>query len=180
MDTGAVLGIIGIGLAAIGIIMAAPPIFQMFFGRPNLQFSASEFTGSGGKMLHIEIKNNVMKKTLKIIGVQREIGNIFAYFDIQEDGTGKYIQKDISARLHNAPLRENGLSARAFPGFTVGAHIVHALGEKTVVVNGRSDALVPIPPGNYVALVTVICGDEVHHLRRTFKVGTQQHETVWV
>jgi hypothetical protein len=180
LDT--ILAIAGLILALIAMVMAAPPLFQMFLGGPKLDFAADEFTGPDGKQIIISIKNNpVTSSIIRALGVKRDVPDLLAYFDIQEQGTNRFVIKDISAKLESAATRENGLSVRALPGFTVGFPVVHTRGDTTWIVDGRSEGDLPvIAAGDYTALATVVCGDRVSQIARKFKVGTEQHLTFWV
>jgi hypothetical protein len=94
LDTYLAIAGIVIGLAA--TVMAIPPLFQMMFGRPRLEFHADDFTGPDGKLLLIAIKNTKTKsRFLRKIGVEREVGNVHAFIDIQEQGTNRFVRKDI-------------------------------------------------------------------------------------
>lgn len=175
------LAIVGIGIGLAAVAMAVPPLFQMIFGRPQLEFTADEFTGPDGKLLLIAVKNKKTKsRFLRKIGVEREVGNLLAYLDIQEQGTGRFVAKDISAQLSNAATREAGLSVRALPSFTVGVSVVHTHNSDTGIVDARSNELRPISEGDYTAHATIVCGEQVHQLRRNFKVGKTEHLTIWV
>ena len=186
LDTGLAVAGVVLGLAA--IIMAAPPLLQMIYGRPRLEFAADEFTGPDGKQLLIHIKNESTKsRFLRKIGVERQIGDIIAYIDIQEQGTNKFIKKHVFGLIHSAPTRESGLLARARPGLSVGIVVVHSKDAATWIIDGRAKDNIEsgnyetaIGAGDYTAFVTVICGEQVHNIKRDFKVGTAQHLTAWV
>jgi hypothetical protein len=178
-----VLGIAGVVLGFVAIVMAAPPLLQMIYGRPRLEFAADEFTDPDGKQLLIAIKNKrTESRFLRKIGVERAIGNVLAYFDIQEQGTKRFIKKDVSAILHSASTRETGPLARAFPAFTVGIPVVHTRGAVTWIVDARSPdgQLETIGEGDYTVFVQIICGEQIHRITKNFKVGKAQHLTFWV
>jgi hypothetical protein len=85
---GLVVGVIALVLG----IMAIPTILQMLLGRPKLTFEADEFTGSEAKILIVAIKNQPIKNWfLRLIRVEREIGDVTAFFDIVEQGTKRII-----------------------------------------------------------------------------------------
>ena len=114
-------------------------------------------------------------------GRQRETGNILAYLDIQEQGTGKFIGKDISGLVNCGPTRETGLMIRAYPLFTSGVSIVHTRGADSWIIDARADGdLKPIAAGDYTAFVTIVCGERVHKVSRNFKVGSAEHLTIWI
>ena len=160
----------------------------MFYGRALLGFAADEFTGPDGKQLLIHIKNESTKsRFLGKLGVERQIGDVIAYLDIQEQGTKKFIKKDVFGLTHNASTRESGLLARARPGFSVGIVVVHTRGATTWIIDGRAndnieggDYTPAIAAGDYIVFATIVCGKQVHKITRNFKVGTAQHLTCWV
>jgi hypothetical protein len=168
--------------------MAAPPLLQMAYGRPRLEFAADEFTGPDGKQLIIAIKNqSTRSRLLRRLGVEREIGNVIAYFDVQEQGTKRFLKKDVFGLLHCAPTRESGLLARALPGFTVGITVVHSRGHESWIIDARStdnigagNYSVSIGAGDYTVLAQIICGEQVHKVTSNFKVSNEQHLTCWV
>jgi hypothetical protein len=52
-----------------------PPLLQMIYGRPQLEFAADEFTGPDSKQLIVGIKNQrTGSQLLRTLGVEREIG----------------------------------------------------------------------------------------------------------
>jgi hypothetical protein len=188
VDTAVAVAVVGVALGLVAIAMAAPPLLQMVYGRPRLEFAAEEFTGPDGKQLIIGIKNQrTASRFLRKLGVEREIGNVIAYLDIQEQGTKRFVKKDVFALLHCAPTRESGLLARALPGFSVGVTVVHTRGAQSWVIDARStdnigadDYSVSIGAGDYTMFATVVCAEQVHKITRNFKVGNDQHLTFWV
>jgi hypothetical protein len=179
VDTG--LAVAGVVLAVVAIVMAAPPLLQMIYGRPRLEFDYQEFTGTDGKQLIIRIKNQVTNRLLRKLGVERETGDVLAYFNIQEQGTNRFVKKDVSALLQCAPLREAGILARSLPAFSVGLVVVHAKDDTTWIIDAKGEAnFQQIGVGDYTALATIICREQVQHVRRNFKVGAAPHLTFWV
>jgi hypothetical protein len=174
------LAIVGIVLGFAAVVMAAPPLLQMIYGRPRLEFEPQEFTGPDGKQLLVGMKNTSTRRLLRKIGVERTTGNVHGYFDIQEQGKKKFIKKDISGVMHCAPLRESGLQVPALPGFSVGMSIVHTKGATTWICDAKAEALEPIGVGDYTAIVTLFCGEQLYQLRRNLKIGTAEHLTFWV
>jgi hypothetical protein len=166
--------------------MAAPPIFQMLWGRPDLDVYTDEFAGTDGKVLLVAIKNKLLRnKFLLSIGVEREIGNVQVFFDIQEQGTGKFIAKDVPSWTINTATRERGVTAQAHPAFTIGAWMINHKDTSAVIIDGgtarRSGSpLKTIDEGNYTAQVTVIRASEVYKLRKDFKIGKQEWGTFWI
>ena len=183
-DWGIALGIAGLVIGVPALIMAVPPFFQMLWGRPRLDISFDEHTNEDGKQLIVSIKNrHTENRFLRGIGVEREIGNVLGFFDIQEQRTNKFIKQHLSAYVSCPPTREMGLLVRALPLFHVGLHLVHARDDKCWIIDGRTvenSEFEELPRGDYLARVTVVCGEQVHNRARAFRVGKSQHETFWI
>ncbi|MFZ0524693.1 MAG: hypothetical protein WAM40_03600 [Xanthobacteraceae bacterium] len=53
----------------------------------------------------IAIKNQPVKnRFLRLLGVEREAGDLMAFFDIQELGTGRILTRSVTGLLNCAPL----------------------------------------------------------------------------
>jgi hypothetical protein len=175
------LAIVGVVLGLFAIAMAAPPLLQMMFGRPKLEFKPDEFMDENGKMLLLAIKNKpTANRFLRRLGVEREMGNVLAYFDIQEQGSKRFFLKDISARVTCAATQEHGLLARALPLFTSGVMVLHNRAGTAGIIDGRHDDLRPIGAGHYTAIFTIVCGEQVHKFEKNFTVADSEAFTIWV
>jgi hypothetical protein len=175
------LAIVGVVLGLLAIAIAVPPLLQMVFGRPKLEFKPDEFMDENGKMLLLAIKNKpTANRFLRRLGVEREMGNVLAYFDIQEQGSRRFFLKDISARVTCAATREQGLLARALPLFTSGVMVLHNRAGIAGVIDGRHDDLRPIGAGHYTAIFTIVCGEQVHKFEKNFTVADTEAFTIWV
>ncbi len=168
-------------IALVVALMAIPTILQMFFGRPHLNFEADDFTGPEGKILVIAIKNLAVKsRLLRLMGVERETGDVNAFFDIQELGTGKIIARAVTGLMQTTHLREIGLQARSAPGFTVGLTIISSRNGQAAVVDGRQELPpTPLSNGHYIAHIAVVRGQNTYRIDQSFRVGNADHETVW-
>jgi hypothetical protein len=88
MDPALAISIVALLLA----LVALPPTFQMFFGRPCLRTRFTEQITADGKLLLSEISNAAVRsKVLRSIGVRRESATVFADFRVREVGTEKII-----------------------------------------------------------------------------------------
>ena len=82
MSVDTVLAIAGLVIGLIAMVMAIPPLLQMFFGRPKIEFEADEFTGPDGKQIILSIKNRpIASRLLRMLGVTRDVANVLAYFE---------------------------------------------------------------------------------------------------
>jgi hypothetical protein len=171
--------IVGI-IALLVSIMAIPTILQMFFGRPRLTFEADDFTGPEGRILVLAIKNPpITNRFLRLMGVERESGDVIAFFDIQELGTGKLIARTVTGLLQCAPLQTIGLQARSLPGFTVGLTVISTRESSASIVDARPEKVIAISPGHYIAHIAVVRGQDTYRIDQTFTVGRVDHETIW-
>jgi hypothetical protein len=171
--------VIGVVALLVGI-MAIPTILQMFFGRPHFTFEADDFTGPEGRILVLAIKNQaVSNRFLRLVGVEREAGDVIAFFDVQELGTGKILVRSVTGLLNCAPLRTIGLQARALPNFTVGLTVISTREGNATIVDARPEKITPIAPGHYVARIAIARGQDTYRIDQTFRVAKVDHETIW-
>jgi hypothetical protein len=174
------LAIIGVALGVAAIVMAAPPLFQMFFGRPRLAFEAQDFTGSDGRILVIAIKNPpIRNRFLRSIGVEREFGDVIAFFDIQELGTGRIVADSVRGQMQTVHLHEFGFQGRSMPGFTVGLTVLATRNGQASIVSAHAEEIRDIPLGHYVAHVSVFRGQDIYRMDQRFRVSAVDHETGW-
>lgn len=154
--------VVGIIALLVGI-MATPTILQMFFGRPHLTFEADDFTGPEGRILVLAIKNEPVKsRFLRLVGVEREAGDVIAFFDIQELGTGRVLARAVTGLLNCAPLRLIGIQGRALPGFTLGLTVIGTREGRAEIVDARPERTMPIQPGHYVARLAIVRGQDTY------------------
>ena len=173
-----------IGLTALAVAgMALPTIFQMLFGRPKLTFDTDEFTGPDGTILVLRIKNDPVKnKFLRHIGVEREAADVLAFFEIQEQGTGKYLVRMLPGLLTHPPTRTVGILARSMPGFSVGLTVLCSKDGAAGIVDARagpSNPTVPLPAGHYIARMDIIRGQDTYRVVSGFQIGKLDHEAIW-
>lgn len=174
------LAIIGVVLGVGAIIMAVPPLFQMLFGRARLIFEAHDFTGTDGRILVLAIKNPpVRNRFLRSLGVERETGKVISFFDIQELGTGRIIAQGVRGQMQTVHLRELGLEGQSMPGFTVGITVLATRNGQASIISGHPEEIRDLPPGHYVARISVFRGQDIYRMDQRFRVGTIDHETVW-
>jgi len=171
--------IVGVVALVVGT-MAIPTILQMFYGRPRLTFEADDFTGPEGRILVLAIKNPpISNKFLRLVGVEREAGDIIGFFDIQELGTGRLIARTVTGLLNCAPLQTIGLQARSLPGFTVGMTVISTREGLAHIVDARPERSISISPGHYIAHIAVVRGQDTYRVDQTFRIARVDHETIW-
>jgi len=173
--TGFIIGFIALVVG----VMALPTIFQMIFGRPKLTFEADEFTGSDGKILLIAIQNQpVTNRLLRLMGVERDEGEITAFVDVHEDGTKRIIARSMSGALNCPVMRVEGLRVKTLPGFTCGLTIIGIKNGSASIVDGRHGPR-PLEQGHYVAIATIIRGQKTYKVGQKFVIGDADHTTYW-
>jgi hypothetical protein len=171
----------GLIVGVIALIFGVACFLQVYCGRPALKFEADEFTGTEGRILVLAIKNQPVKNPiLKLCRVTREVGNVLAYLDIQEQGTKKFVKRNLTGWLNCAATREIGILARALPGFTIGMTVVSTRNGQASIIDGKNpENLLPLPEGHYTAYMTILCGEHVHKFMQSFQVGQQDHLMIW-
>ncbi len=119
---------------------------------------------------------------MRSLGIERVTGNVLAHFEIQEQGTKRFVKKHVSAILHAASTRESGLLAHARPAFTVGFPIIHTRSATKWIVDAPAPdgQLDSIGVGDHTVSATIICREQTCKTARNFKVGSAQHLTFWV
>lgn len=172
-------GLIVAFVALLLAVVALPPVFQMYFGRPKLVVGTDAFTGSEGRALLITIKNRPTGRLLKIIGVKRETGDVRAHFDILKLGSNEVISAANSGQMHNALTRENGLVVRAIPGFTTGCTVVHFRNGVASIINARETQFKVLPEGHFIVSAQIICGEQIYRLAKVMAIGQEAHKTFW-
>ena len=174
------LAIVGVALGVVATVMAAPPLFQMLFGRTRLVFEADDFTGPEGRILVIAIKNPpVANRFLRFIGIEREASDVTAFFDIQELGTQRIVVRSVTGQMHTTNLRQIGLQGRSMPGFTVGLTVIGTRNGEASIISAHPAEAMPIQPGHYIAHIAVVRGQDTYRIDQNFRVSTIDHETGW-
>lgn len=174
--TSLIIGVIALSFS----FLAVPPILQMLFGRPKIVLGTDEFTGPDGKQLLITVRNRATEKWLRRFLVERQIGNVLGFFDIQRLGSNEVVSADNSALMSCAPTRETGLLVRAMPAFTAGFPIIHFRENRAWIVNARLDDYVVLGTGPYIVNAQVICGEQVCRIVKQIRIGADAHTTFWV
>jgi hypothetical protein len=180
MDAALVISIIALVLA----LVALPPTFQMFFGRPRLRARFTEQNRGDGKLLLCEISNApVAPRVLHLIGVHRESATIFADFRVREVGSEKVIVDTTRALL--ADIVANGakgeLRARLddhFPmAFLCAIHLNNA---QPAIMNVHKNMKTILSSGRYRVDVEITCGVKLYCEAHELSVGTKPGETYWM
>jgi hypothetical protein len=173
----------GLGLAVAAIVLALPPIFQMFFGRPKLVVTFETAPVKQGIQLRCNIQNLAISKWLQRIGSYRAPTNISAIYEIFEFGTNKQILGVTRPKLY-------------FQGKTVGRNLELGFSIEPAVFNivvhydnkeppialtdDPSNIGVPLLPGRYYSKVNVISShQQLKAISHEFIVGKSPDQTGW-
>jgi hypothetical protein len=170
---------VGIVLALVALVVGVPPFTQMLFGRPKIIIGFDDFTGDdASKAFVISAKNaGVKSRLLKMLGVVRESGDIQGFFDIREQGTNRYVAKDISGFMHSTQ-REQGFAVRVLPHFTVAMTVVQ-FGDHPNIFDARKEKSIPIPEGDFTIDALIVCGDKRLQESKNLKIGATKATTFW-
>ncbi|MFC0240382.1 hypothetical protein [Rhodopseudomonas telluris] len=180
MDTWLAIAGIVIGLWALA--MAAPPLFQMIWGKPNvsIELKKSDLSGRGVQIRCYISNKPVTNRFLRTIGVVRQATEIFGDYSVSEYGTGKSIihfeRALIGTDRDNASLQATLFPATMPARFVLIAHLNEL--PAISISHNHPDQGTIIPAGKYVARVKVFTGDHsVISAEREFIVGPTPTET---
>jgi hypothetical protein len=180
---------IGIVLAGIGIVITAPTIFQMIWGRPRVDVTFETVVESDASSLQVFFSNPpVMNKVLRFISVRREaVQSLAVQFRIAEAGSGTII-----IPIHQAPLytddsdMENASCRSRIPlptTYSVGATAMIALWDaqnKCVIIPpDRLRQPIRLKPGYYQAQILLLIDGLPRQTLRRFVVGAKAGDLVW-
>jgi hypothetical protein len=166
-------------IGIVALALAVPTVLQMYFGRPRLAITSDDFTGSEGRILVVSIKNAPVR-LLRWLGVEREAGDVTAFIDIQEQGSNRYLERTLPALIESAPMRSIGILGKLLPGFSVGVIVLSTKDGRASIVTAKAEQqTIAISPGHYIAHVDILRGQTSHRVWQAFRVGYQDHETIW-
>jgi hypothetical protein len=181
------LAITGIAIGVVALMMAAPPLFQMIWGKPKVsaKFEVSNLEPSGGKQLRCYISNTpVQNRFLNAMGVVRQPIEIFAIYSIYEFGSNKCIVHNGRALIGTDRENGGGLQVTLFAS-TMPARfslVAHQDGMEAITISHRHpEPGIAIAAGRYTASVTIHAGDHsMHQIERGFTVGDRPSRTYWL
>ena len=177
----------GITLAAVGLVMATPAIFQMFWGRPLVKTRFDRHEQGKERFLNVYLENPPVKPGLiKRLGVRREtVQSLTVAFRISEAGSGKIIAPIRHARIYSDDDPTDTGSPRISlpPTHSVAACILVVYWDtdlnKAVVPADRLRPLLILEPGYYLASIALIVDGESEDIQRRFVVGQSADDLVW-
>ena len=178
---------VGMVLAGAGILMAAPTLFQMLWGRPQLKTRFETEAQGSERLLVVFLENRrITSPIAKRLGVRREtIRSLTAHFRISEAGSGTIIIPICQARIYSdEDATDTGRDRIPLPPtFSVAASIPVARwdndNQRVAVPQIRAKSETVLLPGHYRAdIIFMVDGDEDRRSRH-FTVGTSADDLKW-
>jgi hypothetical protein len=175
------LAIAGIGLAVVALVVAVPPFIQMLWGRPRISVRFTESMEGAGQCLLCVIHSYPVAKSLEAIGVKRDSTRVFVSFDIRKHGTKEIFASAFRARLIDIFSGDAGLSALLQPPLPVTFTVVsHTDGGAHAQSFAPSEGVTcALPPGEYLAEISVAWGTTVTKYSRSFTIGSMKETSHW-
>jgi hypothetical protein len=164
------MGVVEWGVLSLGAALAAWPVFQTLYGRPELAFAFDRVGDHSGCVLLIHVHNRpIGSAALAQIGVKRDDAN-FALSMVVLDERGnqvlKYPDGREPGRLH-LPVGATPLTLRVLSCDTRGARVRAAGAE------GVKD----LDPGTYTLRLTL--SEARPHAQRMFVVTQRRVDSYW-
>ena len=177
---------VGMVLAGVGILMAAPTLFDKIWGSPKLSAEFENDAQGEGRSLVVFLKNLPVTGLVKVLGVRREtIASLVASLRVSEVGSGRIIIPVLQARIYSdSDVTDSGRDRTTLPPtYSVGAGIVVATwdiqNKRVVVPPSRTHPETVLPEGYYEAqILFFVNGDKIEHSRR-FRVGPAADDLRW-
>jgi hypothetical protein len=180
---------VGIVLAGVGIVMTAPTIFQMIWGRPRVDVAFETVAESDARSLQVFFSNPpVMNKMMRFFGVRREaVQSLAVQFRITEVGSGTII-----IPIHQVPLYsdDTDMTSNACRSriplpttYSVGATGMIVLWDtqnKCVIIPpDRLRQPIRLKPGYYQAQILLLVDGFPRQVVRRFTVGVKADDLTW-
>ncbi len=178
---------VGVVLAGVGIAMATPSIFQMFWGRACVETEFEVSAKGSGRSLLIFLKNPPVKsRVLKILGVKREtVQSLTAEIRISEFGSKKIIVPIRHARLFSDDDSPDKGSNRIVlpPTYSVAASIMIAMWDNknkgVIILGDRLRQSLLLGEGYYYAQIIIFVDGDPREISRQFVVGKNADALIW-
>jgi hypothetical protein len=172
-------------IALVLAMIALPPVFQMVWGRPNVDviFSDSKDESNQRKYLHCQIVNLPLEnRLLQKLGVyRRPIDDVHAFFSVEDIKTHKIVVIDIMASIYTTQNAEQMISV-SLPASTIPAliNLVEARNDGYTNTIAHYEAKnIKLPVGEYRAFIRVKTSEKEREFRRNFFVGNKQEDLHW-
>lgn len=172
-------------IALVVAIIALPTVFQMVWGRPNVDviFTDSKDKRNQRKYLHCQIVNLPLEnRLLQRFGVyRRPIDDVHAFFSVEDIKIHKMVVTDIMASVYTTQNAEQMISV-SLPASTIPAliNLVEARNDGyTNTIAHYEPKNIQLPVGKYCAIIKVKTSEKEKEFRRNFFVGNKQEDLHW-
>ena len=174
-------------LAGVGIAMATPSIFQMFWGRACVETEFEVSAKDSERSLLIFLKNPPVKsRILKVLGVKREtVQSLTAEIRISEFGSKKIIVPIRHARLFSDDDSSDIGSNRIVlpPTYSVAASIMVAMwgnkNKRAVILGDRIRQPLLLGEGYYWIQIIIFVDGDPKEISQRFVVGKNADDLIW-
>lgn len=178
---------IAIVLGGLGLAMAMPSLFQMFWGRACVKTEFEISAHNNERSLVIFLQNPPVKnRVLRMLGVKREgVQSLTAELRISEFGSKRVIVPIRHLRLFSDEDISDKGSNRIMlpPTYSVGASIVIAMWDNSnkgaVILGDRLRQPLLLREGYYYAQIILIMDGEPTEILRQFVVGKNADDLIW-
>lgn len=179
MGVGEWLGLVALVVA----LMALPTVFQMHWGRPQIDFIFGAVTDRQSTVLQCTIRNRpINSRVLRALGVRRDAANVIAAYKIHGP---EFVTELIHPKL--ASYKDNGEQIELAAG-PVGASmgIIFIRDSNAYIVEDprfrekRDSPMVPIASGTYHAGIVVFCGEKNFIREAQFVITANAGNSYWV
>ncbi|HEY4374895.1 MAG TPA: hypothetical protein VGN52_23440 [Burkholderiales bacterium] len=184
MVLGEWLGIAGLVVA----IMALPSVFQMLWGRPQINFELASRMENGASVLCCKLFNQPIKNRILIwMGVKRESANIYGAYKIWNVEAGRFVFTDVIQPLL-VTQEDNAIHLELRPGVLGAAFAVICVAEGNAYVvqnekqikNPEIEKGTVLSPGNYRVPIIIFCGEAKFIKSAEFVITADPMNSYWI
>ena len=171
--------------ALVVAIMALPTLFQMIWGRPDIEliFWESIDERAQRKYLRCRIVNRPIKNCLlQKIGVyRRPSDDVHVLFSVRDTKTSKMVVTGIHAAIYTTQIGKL-MPSVSLPASTIPAmiNLVEAKDDAyTKTIAPYEAKNIQLPVGEYCAIIRIRTSEKEKEYHRNFYVGNKQQDLRW-
>lgn len=164
--------------------MAIPTVFQMIWGRPNIEIMFTEsIDARNEKYLQCQIINRPLEnRLLRKLGVyRRSIDDVHFLFSVMDTKTSKMVVTDIHAYIYTTqigkPMPSVFLPASTIPAMINLVKTKDDIYTNTIAPYGAKNIQLQI--GKYCAIIRIRTSEKEKEYHRNFYVGNKQQDLHW-
>ncbi len=177
---------VGLVLAGASLVIGAPAVFQLIWGRPRLEVDFDVGAQGSERFLPVYFKNApIENRVIKRLARRETIQSLTAQFRISEVGSGTVLIPNRQARIFSddEPEANGGDRIPLPPTFSVGAGIVIARWgvekKKAFVPESLVSKKYDLQEGYYHAEILLLVDGEPQNFTRRFVVGKNSDDLAW-